>query len=282
MIYVSFQYNFNTGTASVAAPFLFRESYGQSYVYDEDGNVVSSTDKAETEASFAYKDDTLTSSLSPTGTRYMYAKSDTTQNTTYAVSNSGQRIGFVYNGSGDATQMFINDLEFIPSLIKENTDPDADPEQVPNIDDYIMNAKDGRVLKAHSLTDDSKAYCSNMYFDQNASKWTMKYLSNNTYYFQNKGTATLGLSMTDDSVGMGVKTITQSSNYVPHAEFKFQFVANGDGSFHILTASSNLTKALYETENVHYEGSSSYSVKSKEYDEDDPAFKWYLNLLHSS
>ncbi|MBE6548715.1 MAG: DNRLRE domain-containing protein, partial [Ruminococcaceae bacterium] len=105
-IYVSFQYNFNTGTASVAAPFLFRESYGQSYVYDEDGNVVSSTDKAETEASFAYKDDTLTSSLSPTGTRYMYAKSDTTQNTTYAVSNSGQRIGFVYNGSGDATQMF--------------------------------------------------------------------------------------------------------------------------------------------------------------------------------
>ena len=67
-----------------------------------------------------------------------------------------------------------------------------------------------------------------------------------------------------------------------HAEFKFRFVSNGDGSFHILTASSNLTKALYETENVHYEGSSSYSVKSKEYDEDDPAFKWYLNLLHSS
>ena len=43
----------------------------------------------------------------------MYANSDTTQNTITALSNSGQKIDFKYNSTGDATEMDISGIDFI-------------------------------------------------------------------------------------------------------------------------------------------------------------------------
>ncbi|MBR4881415.1 MAG: RICIN domain-containing protein, partial [Clostridia bacterium] len=266
----SFVYAYNTGSASVATPFLYKENYGQSYVYDENGNVVSSKDKAETESAFAYQDNTLTESLSPTGTRYMYANDDTTQNTKYAISNSGQKVNLGYNQSGDATSMSITSLDFIPSLVGENN------QNLSDVDCYIVNAKNGRVLKPHDDANGNLIYAKYLEGETDE-KWKLIYLSNHTYYI--KSLALDGSGITTDSSGtlLQLDTITYNNvTWVPPVSFKFRFESNGDGTFKIATGASGNSKYLYQTDNLHYDGSNTYAVSTAEYDENDPAFKWYL------
>lgn len=267
----SFVYNYNTGTASVSVPFLYKENYGQSYTYDSEGNVVSSTDLAETEAAFAYQDNELTSSLSPTGTRYMYANDDTTQNTKYAVSNSGQKISFGYNKSGDATSMEIKDIDFISEL--EYTSGET-------VTCYIMNAKNGRVLEPYAVENDRYVYAS--LFEYTAKeKWQLRYLSGSSYSIRCNDTTSIGLYVNDNG-GTQVKSLTFNSSGVPEVPFKFAIEPNDDGTFKISTAKSNHTKYLYQTDNLHYDGSNSYSLRVAEYNENDPAFKWYLVAVTES
>ena len=232
MIYVTLVYGFNTGVASFSCPFLYKESYGQSYVYDENGNVVSSKDKAETEATFAYQDDTLTSSLSPTGSRYMYANDDTTYNTRYAVSDSGQKITFGYNGSGDATEMYINDLEFITALPHKTV---GENETVPPLNCYLVNAKNGRVLEPHELSAGKYVYAKN--FDYaSAEMWQLQFLSGSVYSIRCLSNTALGLTTLSSGDGYQIGTVTVNSDWVPNVPFKFAITPNGDGTFKISTA----------------------------------------------
>ncbi|MBR6675959.1 MAG: peptidoglycan DD-metalloendopeptidase family protein [Clostridia bacterium] len=261
----AFVYAYNTGSASVATPFLYKENYGQSYVYDENGNVVSSTDAAETEAKFAYQDDALTQSVSPTGSRYMYAYSDTTHNMQYAVSNSGQKISFAYNGSGDATSMLINDVEYIPALERTSGE---------QVNCYIVNAKNGRVLEPNELSAQSTVYAKSFGYTS-AQMWQLKYLSGYVYSVRSLSDTSLGLSVSA-SGGVKIDTVTYNSSYVPNVPFKLAFYPNGDGTFRIATGQSGYEEYLCQTDNLHYSGSNSYTVTAGEYDENDPAFKWYI------
>ena len=239
-------------------------------MYDENGNVVSSTDKAESDSSFAYQDNTLTESLSPTGSRYMYANDDTTQNTKYAISNSGQKVNLGYNQSGDATSMTITSLDFIPSLVNESN------QNLTNVDCYIVNAKNGRVLQPHDDVNGNLIYAK--YLEgETAEKWKLKYLSNHTYYIESLALDGSGITTDDSGTLIQLDTITHDNEtWIPPVSFKFRFESNGDGTFKIATGASGNSKYLYQTDNLHYPGSNTYAVSTANYDENDPAFKWYL------
>ena len=110
---------------------------GQSYVYDSDGNVVSSESLANTKAQFAYTNDYLSRSLSPTGSSYTYTYNGTTHDLMQAISNAGQRVDYTYNETGGATQMKVSAFDL-------GTAATGTPF-------YIVNAKTGMALTAGRL-----------------------------------------------------------------------------------------------------------------------------------
>ncbi|MBQ3526987.1 MAG: DNRLRE domain-containing protein [Clostridia bacterium] len=255
-----FVYAYNTGSASVATPFLYKENYGQSYVYDENGNVISSTDKAETESNFAYQDNAQTESLSPTGSRYMYTYDGATKNLTYAIANSGQRIGFHYNETGDATMMLINDLEPIVDISGD-------------VSCFIVNANDGRALRVVSLASGNSVNCTNFYFDVDNYRWDILPQSNGTYKIRLNKANNLYLKMASGTANPNVINSSESSTVMGTS---FKLVANGDGTFRILTEESSYTKALYKLADSAVVNGNGYNLRAEAYDENDPAFKWYL------
>ena len=259
-IVFSFIYGFNTGSASFATPFLYKENYGQSYVYDENGNVISSTDKAELESNFAYQDNAQTESLSPTGSRYMYAYDGATKDLSYAISNSGQRIGFHYNETGDATMMLINDLEPIVDISGD-------------VSCFIINANDGRALRVVSLASGNSVNCTNFYFDVDNYRWDILPQSNGTYKIRLNKANNLYLKMASGTANHKVINSSESSTVMGTS---FKLVANGDGTFRILTEESSYTKALYRLTDSAVVNGNGYNLRAEAYDENDPAFKWYL------
>lgn len=132
------------------------------------------------------------------------------------------------------------------------------------------------MLQPHTVSADSIVYAKTL--DCTADeKWQLSFLSGSSYFIRSKSEMALGLSVTSANQ-LKVQTLTYNSNGVPSVPFKFAFSSNGDGCFRISTAQSGHTLYLYQTDNLHYSGSSSYALSSKAYDEKDPAFKWYLVL----
>ena len=109
---LDFDYDYNDNTALFNRAYVYKESYGQSYTYDKDGNVVSSVDLARTEATFAYQDDQLSKLMNPSGSRYFYTY-DLHNNLTYALTSGGQRYAVEYDRddagktNGNPTQVTI-------------------------------------------------------------------------------------------------------------------------------------------------------------------------------
>ena len=222
--------------------------------------MVSSTDKAELESNFAYQDNAQTESLSPTGSRYMYTYDGTTKNLTYAIANSGQRIGFHYNETGDATMMLVNDLEPIVDISGD-------------VSCYIVNAKDGRALRNVSMSNGSKSFCYKLFYDTDNNQWEILPQSDGSYKIRLKKANTLYLNMSSPTTDPTVITSSESSL---SAGVCFKLVANGDGSFRILAGKSGFTKALYKLSTPAITNGNEFSIRASDYDESDPAFKWYL------
>ncbi len=260
----SFLYSYNTGNASLATPFLYKESYGQSYVYDSNGNVTSVVDVAETEATFAYQNNVLSTSISPTGSRYMYATDDVTYNTSYAVSNAGQRIGFEYNKSGDATKMLMQDMKLITELST------AQP-----TDCYIVNAKSGRALIPISSAAGSVVYSGELTLENQNATWKTTSRGNNSYYITNAQSSNY-LTVASSQAGKASSAIKQlGSGDAP--SFNIRFTPNGDGTFRISSEKSSWAKYLYEnSDDTYQKGSGYYNLYLGDYDESKPEYKWYI------
>ncbi len=94
---ISLVYANNCNTAFFDGAFLYRDYFGQSFTYDDDGNVISTKAFADQNASFEYSsDDELISSVSPDGATYSYtynAKHDVKTGT----SAEGVTAHYTYN-----------------------------------------------------------------------------------------------------------------------------------------------------------------------------------------
>lgn len=260
-----FDYANNEGTAQIATPFLYKETYGQSYTYDGNGNLVSTEDAAELMATFAYQDDALTSSLSPLGSKYLYTRDDATNNIRYAFSNSGQKVEINYNESGDGTSMSIVDLPLLKNI--------NETEMVPGC--YIINAKAGHTLGVYSILTSSGAYVG-LFNKDLCHQFDLYPEGNSTYSIRMHTDPTFSLFATDlgnDVEGFFLGMIP--SNSTSPIESKFKLVSNDDGTFRILTETSNYEKCLRMEELKVRDNYYSVFADSA-YDDDDLSKKWYI------
>lgn len=267
----SFSYSYNTGSASVSTPFLFKESYGQSYAYDANGNLVGSTDAADSYAQFAYQDDKLSSSVSPTGSRYIYGYDDTTGDNMYALSNAGQRIDNVYNASGDVTNMTISDEKVISVNDLSSLQSSC----------YIVNSKTGRALSLHygtSAIGGVEVFTRNHYRTDIQKWWFYVFNTDNNIY---------SLRI-DGKRGYGIKTLSETqqaltaiTTSVYPENTRYKFVANDDGTFYILTGASGYENCLSDSDIEHESKDGSFHVYSKAKYEDvkdtrDQEYRWVI------
>ena len=248
-----FSYSYNAGSASIATPFLYKETYGQSYTYDDNGNLVSSTDAADSRANFAYQDNKLSAAISPTGSRYTYGYNSVTGDNVYALSNAGQRIDNTYNDNGNVTSMRITDEKSVSSAeLSQNTSPR-----------YIVNAKTGRAL---SLDDSASPSSGIEVFTRNhyrvdIQKWWFYVFNSDAgiYSLRTNGNQAYALK-THSATQQTLTQIAFGATYPENTRYKF--VADADGSFYILTAESGFTKCLYDSDVEHTSMDGSFHVYS--------------------
>ena len=100
-IKVALVYDYNINKAYMTGAYCYKEQYGQTYTYDDDGNIVSAVDLAETESAFEYGTNNMLSKLvNPSGSSYEYTYNDKNQ-LTQAVSSDGQTYDFTYDSKGN-------------------------------------------------------------------------------------------------------------------------------------------------------------------------------------
>ena len=108
-IEVAYQYCHQAGSAWVTGLSLYREEYGHSYSYDEDGNLVSSADILKNTAGFEYSaGQDLTGLTDPRGNRKTFVY-DSRHNVTNAVSPMNVRTRLTYDTHGNITRSGVYD-----------------------------------------------------------------------------------------------------------------------------------------------------------------------------
>ncbi|MBP3685466.1 MAG: RHS repeat protein, partial [Clostridia bacterium] len=84
---------------------LYRETFGQSYKYDDNGNVVSTSDLAEKESTFEYSGaNELVKQNNPTGTKYEYTYGSEHKHRLVSATAAGVTTTYSYGSFGNATK----------------------------------------------------------------------------------------------------------------------------------------------------------------------------------
>ena len=103
---IRLEYDKNVNTAIFDGIQLYKEGFGSSYTYDEDGNVTSVKNVQGQTTSYEYTDNNLTEELLPTGAKLIYAY-DEYHNVTRAVTDEGHVYTFDYDAYGNNTAVSI-------------------------------------------------------------------------------------------------------------------------------------------------------------------------------
>ena len=107
-ITIEVAYDYNANTAYFDGIQLFKERYGQSYTYDEDGNVVSVVDLQGQKTKYEYTENDLTKEILPTGAELTYTYDDY-HNVLTATTQTGVKYEFTYDTYGNNTSVSIVD-----------------------------------------------------------------------------------------------------------------------------------------------------------------------------
>ncbi len=235
-----FSYDYNCNEANFAAPYLYKETYGQSYTYDKNGNVISTVDLSKSEAQFAYQNNRLSKLLNPTGSRFMYSYNSQTKTLSYALNSNGQRYGFTYDSYGNATGSKINIDKPVTTIVSGKT--------------YIVvNAGDGgamsstpNVIQSNIFTEKWDPNNANLRWQINESAAAGLYLFKSVASSQGYGIY-MKNGATADGNPLALTTYTPTST-----NQRMEIVANGDGTFRILTRATDTqgNKKCFDTRNT--------------------------------
>ena len=254
-IKVHLEYNHNTNGAIYTLPYCYKEAYGQSYTYDENGNIVKSKDLAQNESTFSSKDNQVNILCTPTGSRYFYTY-DSGKQLSYALSDNGQEYNFVRDDFGNITT-------------SETRSRYADAEWPYGGTYRLLNMYSGEALGATALAVGTEKF----YPDAITQSWTMERASDMTYdefclYAKSKRDY---LCMGEEEGGNRI--IAKTADVIGSYWTFFKLVANSNGSISLLTSSSGYTKYL----TAHADTGSPLLIE-KEGENGEPTAKqqWYL------
>ena len=107
-ITVAIAYDYNVNTVYFDGIQLYKEQFGSSYTYDEDGNVISVVDLQKQKTEYEYTDNDLTKAILPTGAELTYTYDDY-HNVKTATTEEGLVYSFVYDTYGNNTSVSVTD-----------------------------------------------------------------------------------------------------------------------------------------------------------------------------
>ena len=214
---VILDYTYNANDVRFTGVSCTKEEFGQSFVYDSDGNVTGAREQAQKQASFAYYGNQMTKLLSPTGSRYFYTY-DSENKLQNALSTDGQQYRFTYDAHGNLTESRVDPLTLAASVQSGKTY-------------YVINAYSGQALTARTgstiVTDR---------FDpgSDSQKWTITG-SSDTFTLKN---GSLYAAVNGNSGAQGATLSLEAGGQ------SFRILKKQEGSFGIFTASSSYEKCL--------------------------------------
>ncbi len=231
MVALNFEYSYNVNTAYFALPYLYKDHYGQSYTYDNDGNVVTSADRTAAQTSYAYNDDNLSKLATPTGSEQLMSYADN-GDLTLAQTTDGQLYQYTYDADGNPLSAKVNGSKYATTLS-------------PNTAYIIQNAYSGNVFTVPLLAHD-QVFTNQRRVQGQATQSYMLVSAGETGVYTIRPTDSVGASIRVDVEG-GTDTNglrLQLYNNNDHATQRFKFQQNDNGSFTILTKVSNYTKCI--------------------------------------
>ena len=235
------EYNRNINNLYFTGGYCYKETYGQTYTYDDNGNIVSSQDLAKTESSFAYSNNQMTKLLNPSGSRYMYSY-DEQNKLNYALSSDGQLYGFEYDTNGNVKDTYISPLKPATAIVSGKTY-------------YIVNAGTGKALDSGTASSGADEVTCQSYLAYLASqKWyVLSGEGNNTFELgsiqRTEGTPsrdnvnTYYFKVSGESNTNGTVVMTNNQNYSINNQY-IKPVKNDDGTFTLYMKKSGYEAGL--------------------------------------
>lgn len=259
-IMVDLVYYYNVNTACLTGAFCYKEEFGQTYDYDENGNVQSVVDLTSSKSAFAYKGDQMAKMLNPSGSEYFYTYAYNESDLTEAVSTDGQRYSFTYDSKGNVLTSTVQKDKFVFSV-------EAGEKYI------IRNAESGNVIDNGN---NKGTVCNWRYRNSNPNQiWTLEAAGEtDVYYFRSMSYGGLYMGVKDGSNTDNADIITALS---PSGDaFKFKVHSNGDGTFRLLTKSSNYTKCLDGQPNSSKNYEDNSALKQWTRISNDESQHWYF------
>ncbi|MBP3336727.1 MAG: DNRLRE domain-containing protein [Ruminiclostridium sp.] len=255
----------NVDSVAMTGAFCYKEEFGQTYTYDDNGNVVSASELANVNSSFAYYGNQMAQMLNPSGSKYLYNYNDKKQ-LYNALSSSGQEYSFFYDDMGNLTQSEISARKPVSAIESGKS--------------YILvNAYSGLAMDSHwkgNAGDITTTY----QFSPEAlyQQWQFEAIAGNdsVYKLKAAGFEDRYLDVTGASAEHG--TPLQIWNSSETDGQKFKLVRQSDNTFVIYTAVTGYTRALDGQLDVTDKVVQSQKVKQADSDTSNPkaSQKWYL------
>ncbi|MHB8963176.1 MAG: RICIN domain-containing protein, partial [Saccharofermentanales bacterium] len=220
-LFVNIQYFKNVNTAYIDNIQLSKDSR-QSYQYDEFNNLVSTSDKAEQDSSFAYKNDNMAKMANPDGSSYEYAY-DTSKRISMARSSEGLKYNFTYSGVNPLTTEIRNDA-YSESII-------------PGTIYYIRGHNSAKYLNLYNGGSTAGTLVKQLTMNRTtAQQWRVVSAGGGYYKLVPQNATSMAMEVTGGSAANSATL--QISTAADSDAQKFKLVLNANGTYQILTKAS--------------------------------------------
>ena len=257
----TFTYSYNVNRGYLTRAYLYKEQYGQTYDYDASGNVISTVDEAQSQATFAYNNNNLAKLLNPTGSRYFYSYHENTKVLNYALSTSGQQMKFTYDDYGNPVTSEIKPATFERYVQAKSY--------------YIINAHSGNALDASG---DNYTVVNKNWIPGNTDQmWTIIGTSTpGVYEVESVKYPGRMLDVTDPNseAGVGELMETWPSNHAAAQRFRNRL--NKDGTLTILSRVAETTTCIDGQPGNSTDTSNGTSIKREYLVDGKESQNWYF------
>ena len=235
-------YHYNINTIYYDNLSLVKDEGGNSYTYDNNGNLVNSQDNAKQNSNFSYNgNNQLISEINPKGGQFGYYYDTTIKDRLLSATNtSGQKYSFTYDSVGNATSSKVESTTAIESGAT-----------------YRIKTKFGLYLQAMGTANGSEIQQQALNTGITAQQWDVIDVGNGNYKIRANGTTSV-MDVAGAATANGTKVQVYTDNGTSAQQYRITPV--GDGSFSLKTAIANYASSVDVTS-----GSSAAGTKIQEY-----------------
>ena len=193
--------NFNANETYIDNVGLFKEEFGQSYTYDEKGNIINTRDLAKNKSTFEYdSNNNLIASINPSGGEFTYEYDTTNPKKLISATNTlGNKYSFYYDNYGNvtSTKLGANDgtAKYIEASAEYSTNGNYQTklvDELGNSTQYEYNQTKGTLTKVTDAKNSETTYeYDNLNRITKVSKQVNSKNYNNTYTYENDAIKTI-------------------------------------------------------------------------------------------